>query len=143
MVNRAATAPGPGPHRPIRILIADDQELVRRGLEALLEVYGEIEVVAKAVDGVEAVRLAKSLHPDLVLMDCRMPIVDGLGATRILKECRPEIAVLALSMDPELKEAAMAAGADSFVAKGGPGAELVGEIRRAAESKSRCGRRGS
>ena len=123
------------------MIVADDQEAVRRGLEALLEAYGDIEVVAKAGDGAEAVRLAENLHPDLVLMDCRMPNFDGFEATRMLKELSPEIAVLSLSMYADLREQALAAGADSFVVKGAPGSHLVEEIYRTVDNTRQVERR--
>lgn len=128
--NRTSTVSGVRSRRPIRVIVADDQEFVRRGLEILLEALGEIEVVARAADGASAVRQAGALEPDLVVMDCRMPILDGLEATRLLKGRSPGISILALSMYPDLRNAALAAGADAFVLKGGPGSELVDTIYR-------------
>ena len=66
----------------IRVLVADDQHLVRAGFRALLDDAGDIEVVGEAGDGAEAVELARSARPDVVLMDIRMPVLDGLEATR-------------------------------------------------------------
>src|SRR6267378_3605798 len=79
--------PGPGPvsaerRQMIRVVLADDQALVRAGFRALLDAQDDIEVVGEASEGAEAVRLAKHLVPDVVLMDIRMPAVDGLEATR-------------------------------------------------------------
>ena len=137
MRNGTSTASGVRGRRPIRVIVADDQEPVRHGLEVLLEALGDIEVVAKAADGAEAVRLAADLGPDLVLMDCRMPILDGLDATRQLKHRSPEISVLMLSMYPDLRTEALAAGADGFLLKGGSGAELVDKIDRTIRKKRR------
>ena len=70
--------------RRLRLLIADDQPLMRAGFRAVLEATGDMEVIAEASDGVEAVALAKRLRPDVVLMDIRMPLLDGIAATRQL-----------------------------------------------------------
>src|SRR4051794_12923530 len=76
--------------RVIRVLIADDQELVRTGFRVILEAEGDIEVVAEAVNGLEAVRQAALAKPEVVLMDIRMPELDGLGATeQILRQSDP------------------------------------------------------
>jgi CheY-like chemotaxis protein len=77
--------------------------------------------------------MAKTLGPDLLLMDCRMPGMDGLEATRIIKRDRPQTVVVALSMYPELESDARAAGADAFLMKGCPGEEVVREIRKMDE----------
>lgn len=124
------TAPRTSSSHARRVLLVDDQAPVRRGLRALLETCEDIEVVGGASDGYQAVALADVLAPDVVLMDCRMPGMDGLEATRIIKRDRQETAVVALSMYPELESAARGAGADAFLVKGGPGADLVDEIRK-------------
>jgi DNA-binding NarL/FixJ family response regulator len=76
---------------PIRVLLADDQRLVRESLGTLLELLGGIELVATASDGEEAIALAAEHRPQVVLMDLRMPRVDGIEATRRLRECQPEV----------------------------------------------------
>ena len=68
----------------VRVVVADDQDLVRTGLRMILDVQPDIEVVGEAADGAEAVALARSLRPDVCLLDIRMPVMDGLAATRAL-----------------------------------------------------------
>lgn len=102
------------------VLIADDHPLVLSGLRALLETLDEIEVVGSAVNGREAVTLAVSLHPDVVVMDLQMPELDGVEATRQITERLPGTAVLALTMhdDDASVFAAIRAGARGYLLKG-------------------------
>jgi len=102
------------------VLIADDHPLVLSGLRALLETLDGIEVVGQAADGREAVRLAVSLRPDVVVMDLQMPDVDGIEATRQIVERLPSIAVLVLTMhdDDASVFAAIRAGARGYLLKG-------------------------
>lgn len=106
-------------HR-IRVLIADDRGPTRQGLRALLTLCPRIEVVAEAVDGSEAVHLAATHQPDVVLMDMHMPGMNGLEATRYIKKQWPEIRVVALTMYPRYRVEAAAAGVDAFLIKGSP-----------------------
>ena len=103
---------------PIRILIAEDQLLVRQGLAALLKAE-DVLIVGEAEDGAAAVDMAKSLKPDIVLMDLSMPGVDGVEATRRLKRAAPQIRVLVLTVaNCERRVAeALAAGADGYALK--------------------------
>lgn len=103
---------------PIRILIAEDQLLVRQGLAALLKAE-DIQIVGEAEDGAAAVDMAKSLRPDIVLMDLSMPVLDGVEATRRLKRVAPQIRVLILTVaNCERRVAeALAAGADGYALK--------------------------
>lgn len=115
----------------IRVLIADDQPLVRRGLSLILAPEPEFEVVGEAGDGAEAVALAERLRPDVVVMDIRMPVLDGVEATGQLSARLPECRVLALStfdLD-EYVVAALRAGAYGFLPKDVSPEELTAAIR--------------
>jgi len=114
----------------IRVLLADDQELVRSGFRLILDLTEGIEVVGEAADGREAVRLAKELQPDVVLMDVRMPELDGIEATRRLRQAGAEARVLVLTtfdLDEYVYEA-LRAGASGFLLKDTPPEQLVEAI---------------
>lgn len=117
----------------IRILIADDEELVRTGLQMVLRAEAGLEVVGEARDGEEAVVLAKRLQPDVVLMDIRMPHLDGLEATRRIRESDgPRVVVLTTFDLDEHVFRALRAGASGFLLKDTPAAQLIAAIRAAA-----------
>ncbi len=103
----------------IRALIADDDAGFRREVRELLAAEADIEVVEEAADGEEAIRKARELKPDLVLMDIRMPGVNGLEATRQLKAEMPELTVIILTIFEvdEYREAAISCGAEAYVVK--------------------------
>ncbi len=115
----------------IRVVIADDQALVRAGFRKLLEVDPEIEVVAEAADGLEAVEAARRLQPDVVLMDIRMPGVDGLEATRRLGDGNTATRVLILTTFglSEYVYEALRAGASGFLLKDSPAEEFLAAVR--------------
>jgi DNA-binding NarL/FixJ family response regulator len=122
----------------IRVLLADDQELVRSGFRLILELADGIEVVGEAGDGREAVGLAKELQPDVVLMDVRMPEVDGIEATRRLRQAGVEARVLVLTtfdLD-EYVYAAVRAGASGFLLKDAPRDQLVTAVRTVARGEA-------
>jgi DNA-binding NarL/FixJ family response regulator len=102
----------------IRVLVADNQPRARQSMKALLAAWSEVEEVGEAASGREAVRLVEAFQPDVALIDVRMPEMDGLEATRLIKAKWPQVKVILLSMYVEYETAAMAAGADAFVAKG-------------------------
>jgi len=104
--------------RRVRVLVADDHQALREALVDLLNDVG-FEVVGAAVDGVDAVALAKELGPDVVLMDLSMPVLNGLDATRLLREALPDTPVVVFSAfdSAELKRQALAAGAVAYLAK--------------------------
>ena len=118
----------------IRVLIADDQELVRAGFRMILELESDIEVVGEAGDGAEALELARVLDPDVVLMDIRMPETDGIEATRRLAVSHSRARVLMLTTfdaDEHVYDA-MRAGASGFLLKNAPPAQLVSAVRATA-----------
>ena len=116
-----------------RLLIADDHDLVRRGLRGLLRREPDLEIVGEARDGREAVELGLSLVPDLILMDVRMPGMDGLQATREIKARRPEIGILMVTMhdDPDYMLEAIRSGAAGYVLKDASWEDLTTSVRRA------------
>jgi DNA-binding NarL/FixJ family response regulator len=117
----------------IRILLADDHVLVRAGLSQLLDAQSDMEVVGVACDGQEALHMARSLKPDIVLMDLQMPVVDGITAMSVLTANNPEIAVVALTtfQEPQQVTAALAAGARGYLVKDVEPEVLVAGIRAA------------
>jgi DNA-binding NarL/FixJ family response regulator len=122
----------------IRVLIADDQELVRTGFRVILEAEGDIEVVAEAVNGLEAVRQAALAKPEVVLMDIRMPELDGLAATeQILRQQDPPTIVVLTTFDQnEYIYRALRAGAAGFLLKDAPSSRLIAAVRAAATGDS-------
>ncbi|MBM3124089.1 MAG: response regulator transcription factor [Chloroflexi bacterium] len=110
-----------------RVLIVDDKEQVRRDLRAALTLSGGLEVVGEATDGKEAVSLAESLAPDVILMDLEMPVMDGYESTRMIKASRPSCKVIALTVhDYEAARAkAHQAGVDAFIVKGVPVEKII------------------
>jgi DNA-binding NarL/FixJ family response regulator len=122
----------------IRVLLADDMELVRSGFRLMLELAEGIEVVGEAGDGREAVRLARELQPDVVLMDVRMPELDGIEATRRLRQAGAESRVLVLTtfdLDEYVYEA-VRAGASGFLLKDAPREQLVTAVRTVARGEA-------
>jgi DNA-binding NarL/FixJ family response regulator len=117
---------GPGVTGPVRVLLADDQRVVRDGLVLLLGLLPQIEVVGAAADGEEAVEKAAALQPDVVLMDLRMPRCDGVEATRRLRELQPDIKVIVLTTyaDDRSVIEALRAGARGYLTKDAGGAEI-------------------
>lgn len=116
-----------------RVLIADDHPVFRFGLRALLNAAPEVEVVGEAKTGDEAVALAASLEPDVILMDLNMPAVNGIEATRRILQRSPHIAILVITMfDDDSVFAAMEAGARGYLLKGSEGEETLRAIHAVA-----------
>ena len=118
----------------IRVVLADDHSLVRRGFRRILEDDPSIEVVGEAGNGDEAIAVADTLRPDVIVMDCAMPGTNGLAATRKILETSPGAAILMLSMHSEdtLVRQAIAAGARGYILKNALDLDLAGAVKRAA-----------
>jgi two-component system NarL family response regulator len=113
------TQPVQGADEPIRVVISDDHELFRRGLRMVLEAEDDIEVVAEAADGQEAVARAEELAPDVVLMDVRMPRMGGIEATRLIRQLFPTTRIIVLTVSDEEDDlyGAVKAGANGYLLK--------------------------
>lgn len=124
--------------KKIRVLVADDHAIVRMGLVALLATDGDIEVVGEAEDGKEAVKLAESTKPDVVIMDIMMPVMDGIDATTEIVKRVPgaKVLVLTTSNSSDDYSRALAAGACGIVVKRAANMELLSSIRKAASEKT-------
>jgi DNA-binding NarL/FixJ family response regulator len=122
----------------IRVLVADDQRLVRTGFRVILEAEGDIEVVAEADTGTEAIRQAQLVAPDVILMDIRMPELDGLSATEQIRRQPdpPTIIVLTTFDQNEYIYRALRAGAAGFLLKDSPSTRLIAAVRAAATGDS-------
>ena len=119
----------------LRVLLVDDQQLMREGLRTLLEMEKDIEIVGEAADGAEAVQAFERCTPDVVLMDIRMPKMDGVEATRRIRGKWPEARILMLTTfdEDELVFAAVRVGARGYLLKDLSGAELAAAVRDVAK----------
>jgi DNA-binding NarL/FixJ family response regulator len=124
--------------KPLNILIADDHPLFRKGMTALLETMPGIQVVGEAASGREAVELAASLKPDVVLMDLQMPDGNGLSATREITRAQPDIRILVITLfeDDDSIFAALKAGARGYILKDADEDEMMRAIRSAGEGEA-------
>jgi DNA-binding NarL/FixJ family response regulator len=124
--------------KKITVLLVDDHSLVRRGFRRMLEDESDMEVVGEAGDGEESIKLAKQLHPQVVVMDCALPGLNGLQATRQIIEDSPDTAVLMLSMHTESTwvRQAIEAGAKGYVLKNAMDLELSAAIRKVAAGET-------
>ena len=122
----------------ITVLLAEDHRAYRKSLKLLVETDGDIEVVGEAKNGCEAIRMNKSLHPDVVLMDIAMPLLNGLQATRQIMQSLPASKVLILSShpDPEYIEQAMVFGASGYLLKQSSAEILAEAIREVQDGKA-------
>jgi DNA-binding NarL/FixJ family response regulator len=139
MIVCIVTSPAEAPQPVIRIVIAEDQALVRRGAALLLSMESDMEVVGQACNGVEAVDLARLLHPDVVLMDLHMPVKGGVAATREITQALPGTQVLVLTTldDDETVFEAVRAGAHAYLLKDAAEDELLETIRALRRGESR------
>lgn len=123
---------------PVRVLVADDQAVVREGMATVLGLLDGIEVVGVAADGAEAVRLAAAERPDVVLMDLRMPVLDGVEATRAIRAADPavEVVVLTTYADDDSIFGALRAGARGYLTKDAGSREIARAIHAAAAGQA-------
>ena len=113
----------------LRIMVVDDDEMVRSSTCRLLNSYPDIEVVCEGADGAEAVTKARGYRPDIILMDIRMPTMNGLEATRIIKREIPSIQIIVVSGQDAHREA-LSAGANGYLMKTEVGTRLVTELQK-------------
>jgi DNA-binding NarL/FixJ family response regulator len=125
----------------IRVLLVDDQGLIRQGLKALLELEADLEIVGEAENGAIAVKLVAQLQPDVVLMDIRMPIMDGVAATREIQQHFADTKILVLTTfdDDEYVTAALQNGAMGYLLKDTPSEELAVAIRAVYKGYTQLG----
>jgi YesN/AraC family two-component response regulator len=109
----------------IKVLIVDDNFRARQSLKTLLGTWPRVGEIREADNGMEALALVSQSPPDILLMDAHMPVMDGIEATRIIKAFRPQVQIIVLSMFPEYRTPALAAGAQAFTNK----ADLAGQLR--------------
>jgi DNA-binding NarL/FixJ family response regulator len=119
----------------IKVLLADDNEVVREGLSNILESHEDIELIGKAVDGLDAVAKALEKKPDVILMDAQMPRMSGAEATRRIKENLPDVKVIFLTVYGDYAGEALAAGASWYLTKDCRRQDLLEAIRSLAKSK--------
>lgn len=126
---------------PIRVLIVDDQALMREGLKTILDFDERVEVVGEAADGVEALRQAREVNPDVALVDVRMPRMDGVELTERLSSEHPEIAAIILTTfdDDEYIFGGLRAGAKGYLLKDTPSEELIFAIEKVHRGESVLG----
>lgn len=119
---------------PIRVMLVDDHDVVRRGLAVFLRAFKDMTLVGEATDGAEAVRLCEVIQPDVILMDMIMPNMGGLEATKAIRKAHPDIQIIALTSytDEELQRTSLAAGAAGYLFKDTSINELAAAIYRAA-----------
>jgi DNA-binding NarL/FixJ family response regulator len=122
----------------IKVLLVDDQTLIRQGIRLLLEIEADIQVVGQAANGREALQLVETLHPDVVLMDVRMPEMDGVAATRELSAHHPESKVIILTTfeDDETVFEGLKAGARGYLLKDISSEEMAQAVRRVAAGEA-------
>jgi NarL family two-component system response regulator LiaR len=123
---------------PIRVMIVDDHDMVRKGLATFLKVNADLELVGEARDGQEALRMCEQVHPNVVLMDLVMPEMDGTTATRLIRQRWPEVQVVALTsfQEKELVQQVLQAGAIGYLLKNVSVDELADAVRAAYAGQS-------
>ena len=140
-MNKRTAPPGTGSQSPVRVVVVDDQEVVRAGFAALLDTQPDLIVVGSASDGAEAVRVCREQHPDVVLMDVRMPVMDGIEATRQIASQAgvnggPRILMLTtFDLDEHVYDA-LSAGASGFLLKDVTAERLFDAVRVVAAGEA-------
>ena len=121
--------------KQINVLLVDDVTAVRQGLSTVLQLMDDFKIVGEACNGLEAIRLAEQLKPDVILMDLMMPGLDGFEATRRIKADYPEIGIIAFSIHDDVKtrEKACVVGADAFIEKEADTQLLISAIREVSD----------
>ena len=124
----------PEPHfrtatAPIRLLIVDDCERIRRGLRGVFELLDDVVVVAEAIDGLEAIALVRECLPDVVLIDAAMPVMGGIEATRRIRAIDPHVRIIMVTALPGQEPSARAAGTDAFLLKDADPLEIIRAVR--------------
>jgi len=122
----------------LKLLLADDHEIVRKGLRSVLEAQRDCEVVGEAADGRQAIALVKDLNPDIVILDISMPLLNGLEATRQILKMRPQTKVLILTMhesDPLIRDV-LDAGARGYILKTDAGRDLISAVESLRRNKT-------
>ncbi len=132
------SGPGEEPRERLRVLVADDHDLYRRGMQVVIGLEDDIEIIAEARNGAEVIELAIDLAPDVILMDVRMPVVDGIAACRRVKTEVPSTKILMLTMsDDELDLfEAVRAGASGYLLKDQPAEQVAAALRAVAAGQS-------
>lgn len=131
----------PANKQPLRVFLVDDQELVRDGVKALLDLDARVEVVGEASDGAEALNMMADESPDVALVDVRMPAMDGVELTKRLSEKHPSVAVVLLTTfeDDEYVFGGLRAGARGYLLKNTPSEELVPALEKASRGETVLG----
>jgi DNA-binding NarL/FixJ family response regulator len=122
----------------IRVMLVDDHDVVRSGFKSLLETFPEIEIVAEAADGQQALDRAAETNPDVILMDISMPVMDGMEATRLIRQQLPHCKVVALTVheDKQFLVEILSAGANGYITKRAPAEEVITAIRSVAAAEN-------
>ena len=134
----AVTGNETGTARPIRVLLADNHSLFRKGLRRMLDIEEDVEVVGEARDGAEVQRLARELHPDVVLLDINMPGVDGIAAARELRQAAPKLGILMLTLfaEEDSLTRVVEAGANGYLLKDIPFDQIAAAVRAVARGET-------
>lgn len=124
--------------RPVRVVLVDDQEMIRAGIRMMVDEEADLQVVGEAADGARALEVVEAARPDVVVMDIRMPVLDGIEATRRIVASHPSAAVLVLTTfdDDEFVLGALRAGAAGFILKDSRPEELISAIRAVRDGGS-------